>query len=274
MICARAQSDPATAPANQLAPHVAPDSSDTNRTVPVLFLIGDSTVHNDDPEFKGWGDVIAAFFDTNKILVRNHARPGRSSRTFQTQGWWSNLLTAARPGDFVIIQFGHNDSSPLDDTNRARGTLPGVGEESKEVYNPLMKKPEVVRTYGWYIRKYIADARAKGMTPIVCSPVPRVPKQPIGSDISETNSYADWARQVAQQENAPFIDLHRLVLQQYAGLTPEQIKAKYFTPRDNTHTSAAGAQLNAACVVKALQQLEECGLRHFLRANLDIADAP
>lgn len=265
---------PGTAPPNQVAPPVSPEVVGTNRAGPVLFLIGDSTVHNTDEGLMGWGDVIAKFFDTNKIRIENHARGGRSSRTFQTQGWWAHVLAAARPGDFVIIQFGHNDASPLDDTNRARGTLPGLGDESKEIYNPIMKKREVVRTYGWYMRRYITDARAKGMTPIVCSPVPRVPKQTVQSETSDTNNYAEWARQVASQENAFFIDLHRLVLRRYAGLTPEQVKTKYFTDRDNTHTSRLGAELNAACVVEGLRELKDCNLRDFLLPESGAVTAP
>jgi len=261
---AQAGPDPASAPPNQVAPPVKPELIVTNRPVPVLFLIGDSTVHNADEGLKGWGDVVGKFFDTNKIRIENHARGGRSSRTFQTQGWWDHVLAAARPGDFVMIQFGHNDASPLDDTNRARGTLPGLSDESKEIYNPITKKHERVRTYGWYMRKYITDARAKGVTPIVCSPVPRLPKQTVQPDTMQTNSYAVWAQQVALQENAFFIDLHALILRHYVGLTPEEVKSKYFTTHDNTHTSPIGAELNAACVVEGLRQLKDCKLRDFL----------
>lgn len=266
--------DPANAPPNQVAPPVKPELAVINRAGPVLFLIGDSTVHNADEGMSGWGDVIGKFFDTNKIRIENHARGGRSSRTFQTQGWWEHVLAAARPSDFVMIQFGHNDAGPLDDTNRARGTLPGLGDDAKEIYNPIMKKREVVRTYGWYMRKYITDARAKGVIPIVCSPVPRVPKQTVQPDVIQTNSYADWARQIALQENAFFIDLHGLILRRYIGLTPEEVKSKYFTTRDNTHTSPIGAELNAACVGEGLRQLKDCKLRDFLLPSHGAASDP
>jgi lysophospholipase L1-like esterase len=164
-------------------------------TLPTLFLAGDSTVHNTGPGLTGWGDVIGQFFDPAKINVTNFARGGRSSRTFQTEGWWNGILSVAKPGDFVLIQFGHNDGGPLDDTNRARGSIPGLGEESKEIYNPIMKKQEVVHTYGWYLRKYIADARAKGMTPIICSPVPRMPTQP--RKPGDVDRYVVWSREIA-----------------------------------------------------------------------------
>lgn len=144
---------------------------------PILHIIGDSTVRNGDGTGKnnplGWGSVITPYFDTSKISVRNEALGGRSSRTFITEGHWDKVLKDLQPGDYMFMQFGHNDSSPLDDTARARRTIKGVGEESKEVYNPIMKKQEVVHTYGWYMRKYVNDAKAKDAVCIICSPIPR-----------------------------------------------------------------------------------------------------
>src|SRR5687768_4680917 len=115
---------------------------------PVLYIIGDSTVRNGDGTGKnqqwGWGSFMADHFDTGKIAIRNHAIGGRSSRTFITEGRWDKILAVLKKGDYVIMQFGHNDGGPLDDTARARGSIRGISEESKEVYNPIMKKQEVV----------------------------------------------------------------------------------------------------------------------------------
>jgi lysophospholipase L1-like esterase len=101
---------------------------------PTLFLIGDSTVRNGagDGANKqwGWGEPIVAYFDPSKIAVLNRARGGRSSRTFLTEGLWEQVLSAMKPGDFVLIQFGHNDGGPINDNSRARGTIKGVGEET------------------------------------------------------------------------------------------------------------------------------------------------
>ena len=119
-------------------------------------------------------------------------------------------MVRLRKGDYVIMQFGHNDAGPLDDTARARGTIRGIGDESKEIFNPKTKKQEVVYTYGWYMRKYIRDAKAKGAVPIVCSPIPRNDWKE-GKVARSTESYAKWAREVAQQEGAAFIDLNELV---------------------------------------------------------------
>src|SRR5262245_63098094 len=95
-----------------------------NAKTPTLFLIGYSTMRNGagDGANKqwGWGEPIAAYFDLAKITVLNRARGGRSSRTFLTEGLWDQVLSAMRPGDFVLIQFGHNDGGPINDTSRAR----------------------------------------------------------------------------------------------------------------------------------------------------------
>src|SRR5262247_3467083 len=110
---------------------------------PVFYIIGDSTVRNGDGTGKnlqwGWGSFVADHFDTNRIGVRNLAIGGRSSRTFITEGRWDKITSVLRKGDYVIMQFGHNDGGPLDDTARARGTIRGTGDESKEIYNPITK---------------------------------------------------------------------------------------------------------------------------------------
>ena len=183
---------------------------------------------------------------------------------FQTQGWWDKVLAAAKPGDFVLIQMGHNDGGPLDDTNRARGTIRGLGDETREIYNPILHQQEVVHTYGWYMRKYISDARGRGMTPIICTPIPHCPKKPVKAGDTEDSDYVRFATAVAQSEHTPFINLNEIILSHYAGLTPGQIKEKYFTPADNTHTSPAGAELNARSVVEGLRALTNCPLRNFL----------
>ena len=100
---------------------------------PTLFIIGDSTVKNGTKGQMGWGERVAEFFDTNRIHVANHAIGGRSSRTFLTEGRWERVLAQLKPGDFVIIQFGHNDGGAPDDRQRPRGSLRGTGEETREI---------------------------------------------------------------------------------------------------------------------------------------------
>jgi len=231
---------------------------------PTLFIVGDSTVKNSTAGQQGWGDPLIKLFDAKEINVENHAIGRRSSRTFQTEGRWDRILEKAKPGDFVLVQMGHNDAGSIADPRRARGTLPGIGEETREIDNPITKKQEVVHTYGWYLRKYVADARAKGMTPILVSPIPHVPPRRVEPGQREASNHAAWCEEVAAAEKALFIDLNRLVLARYVGLEPAEIKAKYFTPADNGHTSPAGAELNAAAVADGIRSLKNCPLADFL----------
>src|SRR5262245_55848703 len=193
---------------------------DTERRLPHLFIVGDSTVRTGTKGQQGWGDPIIGRFDKAKIKVENHAIGGRSSRTFQTEGRWDKVLARAEKGDFVLIQLGHNDGGPLDDAKRARGSIRGIGEEAKEISKPIPRKKEVVRTYGWYMRKYIADARAKGLTPIILSPVPRCPQRQVEMGVVEKNSYVAWSEEVAKAEKAHFVHLNRIVMAHYATMKP------------------------------------------------------
>jgi rhamnogalacturonan acetylesterase len=229
---------------------------------PTLYIVGDSTVKNGTNNQHGWGERIAKFFDTSKINVENRAIAGRSSRTFINEGRWDKILAAAKPGDFVIIQMGHNDGGPVDD-KKSRGSLPGIGEETKEIDNAQTGAHEVVHTYGWYLRKYIADARDKGMTPILCTQIPHCPQKPVEEGAVESAKTVDWAEQVAKNENVLFADLNRTILKHYVGIDPAEIKTKYFTTLDNTHTNTDGADLNAACVVECLRGLKDNPLGKF-----------
>src|SRR6476620_8254713 len=82
-------------------------------TRPTLWIVGDSTVKNSDRGLMGWGTPIAAKFDSAKINVQNKARGGRSSRTYIAEGLWDQVVSQIKPGDFVIVQFGHNDGGAV-----------------------------------------------------------------------------------------------------------------------------------------------------------------
>jgi lysophospholipase L1-like esterase len=231
--------------------------------VPTLFIIGDSTVKNSTEGLQGWGDPIASLFDQSRIKVENRARGGRSSRTFQTEGLWDQILSEIKPGDFVLIQFGHNDGGKINDTSRARGSLRGTGEETEEIDNLITKKHEVVHTYGWYMRKYVNDARSKGATAIVLSPVPRnIWKD--AKTVRAANDYGGWGAEVAQTQKTFFIDLNEIVAREYEDAGQEKVSKDYFL-EDHTHTTPAGARLNAASVASGLKALKNCPLAGFLR---------
>lgn len=252
----------ATPPADTAAPR------DDAR--PTLYLVGDSTVRNGTPGQVGWGDRLAQHFDASRIRVINRARGGRSSRSYYHEGLWDALLAEMRPGDYVLIQFGHNDGGKPHDS-KGRGSVRGIGEETVEVTDPATGESQVVHTFGWYLRKYVADAKAKGVTPILVSYIPRAPRPGAAwppSDATPT-TYALWTRQVAEAQGVPFIDLHGLLLSHYLTLTPDEIKSRYFCEQDWTHTSDAGAKHNAQTVANAIRELKDCNLASYLAATAE-----
>jgi lysophospholipase L1-like esterase len=232
-----------------------PEPADAKR--PSIILLGDSTVRNGRGDGAGgqwgWGDFLDAHFDPARVNLVNRAIGGLSSRTFRTQGHWERALMLIKPGDFVVMQFGHNDAGPLNDTSRARGTIKGTGEETEAIDNLITKQPEVVHTYGWYLRQYIREARAAGATPIVCSPVPRKTWRDGRIARSAPDGYAAWAQAVAAEESAPFIDLNELIATRYESLGEAKVNELFAD--EHTHTSRAGAELNAALVAVALRAL-------------------
>jgi lysophospholipase L1-like esterase len=237
----------------------------TNPGLPTLFLIGDSTVRNGRGDGAngqwGWGEPLVDLFDTSKINVVNRAVGGLSSRTYYT-GYWQDTLAMIKPGDFVLMQFGHNDGGPLDDAARARGTLRGVGDETREIDNPITKQRETVHTYGWYLAQFIAAARAKGATPIMCTLIPRKIWKD-GKIVRNADTYAGWARRVATSAHTPLIDLNELIAQRYDALGPEKVEPLFGDP--HTHTSRAGAELNAAIVVDGLKTLSPDPLAVYMK---------
>lgn len=218
---------------------------------PTLFLVGDSTMKVGTPGQMGWGEVIGEHFDRARINVVNYARGGRSSRTFQTEGLWDRVLSAVRPGDFVLIQFGHNDGGELFRTTRPRASLPGVAEDTQDGVVELTGRSETVHTFGWYLRKYVSDARARQATPIVCSLVPRDAWKD-GKIVRDDR--AAWARQVAQSTGAAFLDINAAVARRYEQMGPDAVHA--FFPGDHTHTNEAGARFTAQTVVTALKDAQ------------------
>lgn len=253
----------AQAPANtdpRNAKVTLPDPA--NPKLPSLIMIGDSTVRNghDDGQGKGaagqwgWGNPIAAYFDPAKINVVNRAVGGLSSRTYMSSGHWERTLPLIKAGDVVLIQFGHNDSGPVNDSVRARGTIKGTGEESEAINNLITKQDEVVHTYGWYLRSYVAQIKARGATPVICSPIPRNNWGTDGKVARAADSYGSWAKQVAAQEKVGFIDLNETIAKQYDAMGRDKANLM-FPPEERTHTNMAGAEFNARVVVAGLKAL-------------------
>jgi rhamnogalacturonan acetylesterase len=265
-----------------------------NPKLPSLILVGDSTVRNGHGKGSdglwGWGAPIADLFDPDKINVVNRAIGGLSSHTYISAGHWDSTLELIKPGDFVLIQFGHNDGGvnlpgtpPVPDQGllpgtvpptppagpparapSGRGSLPGIGEETLDVENPRTHEHELVHTFGWYMRKYIADTKAKGATPILCSLVPRKLWLD-GHIIRNTTTYRGWTQQVAAAQHVGFVDLNESIARRYDTLGEAAVDPLFGDP--HTHTTMAGAILNAECVVAGLRALPHDPLAKYLSAK-------
>lgn len=253
----------------ELANYLKPVSQDTKtgssrkKGRPVLFIIGDSTVKNKDNDKNGmwgWGSVIADEFNLDKISVENCAMAGRSARTFLDEGRWDKVYEALQPGDFVLIQFGHNDAGAIN-TGKARAELRGSGEESKVFLMEKTGKYQVVYTFGWYLRKFIMDAQEKGAIPIVLSHTPRN-KWKDGKIERNTDSFGKWTREAAEATGAYFIDLNKISADKLEKKGIEKTAAYY--NHDHTHTSLKGAHMNAESIAEGLKMVN-CPLKDYLK---------
>jgi lysophospholipase L1-like esterase len=239
--------------------------------LPTLFLVGDSTMKVGTPGQRGWGDELAPFFDPTRINVLNQAIGGRSSRTFQSEGRWEAVLAMVSTGDYVIVQFGHNDPGPVNEkppvtaSTRARGSLRGVGEETQEIDNILTRKHEVVHTFGWYMREYLRDVQAKGATPIVLSLTARNNWAAGKVTRARPNNYAEWAEQAARATGALFVDHNDVIARELERLGPEQALPLFADGR--LHTSPDGAKFNARMAVSGLKSLRTLPLLDGLSAK-------
>lgn len=228
---------------------------------PTVFLVGDSTVRVSTPGQQGWGDSLMPMFDAAKVEVENRAIGGRSSRTFLTEGRWDAVMARLKKGDYVIMQLGHNDSGKLND-ERCRATLKGTGDETETITRVTDGQEETVHSYGWYLTKYVSEAKAKGAIPIVLSPIPRNTWKD-GKCQSDGGSYSKWAEEVARNEGAFFVPFQDLLVAAYTELG-EAKTTEIFAEGDHTHTAKAGAEFNAKVLAKALRGLEGCDVASLL----------
>jgi lysophospholipase L1-like esterase len=221
---------------------------------PALFLVGDSIMHTGTGDGStgpwGWGAEIIPMFDPAKIHVYNDGLGGRSSRGYRQEGAWAKVLGEMKPGDWVILQFGHNDAK-----NSAnypdRTTLPGNGDETKEIESPVTHEPETIHSYGWYLREDVKDAKDKGANVILCSPPPR--DQWVDGKITRgLDGYAGWAKDAAKESGAYFLDLNTLSADKYDALGEDKTKPLF---NDFQHSKKAGARLNAESVAAGIRNL-------------------
>lgn len=210
-----------------------------------IWLAGDSTMAAKRPEKRpetGWGEALAAHFRRGTVRVANHAQNGRSTRTFIAEGRWQAIVDSLRAGDYVFIQFGHNDESPL----------------KADRYTP----PDDFRRN---LARFVAEARARGATPVLFTPVSRRSFDSTGTARETHAEYAPLVREVARESKAALVDMDRLSIAMLDAYGPERSRALFLQlpaganpnypqgVEDNTHFSPAGAALMARLAVEGLR---------------------
>jgi lysophospholipase L1-like esterase len=262
---------PAVAPPAPVTPPQVntPVDAPLDPKLPTLFIVGDSTARNGAD--LGWGDHLAHYFDTAKINVANRSRAGRSSRSYMVEGLWDKTQAEMKTGDYVMLQWGHNDGDDLGG-NKPRGDLPGDGDDTKDVpqvTGPMSGKTETVHTYGWYNRKYVADTEAKGATPMFASMTIRNIWRPDATGavhIERETNFNTIMRKIADDNHLFFIDMASVEAARLEATG--QDKTALLFPIDHTHTSPEGAELNAQSVVIALKAAKSPLVQYLNAAGL------
>ena len=230
-----------------------------------IFLCGDSTGKNEDKKpdgMWGWGSQGYTIFDESKCTFINCAKAGRSTRTYLNEDRWNEVYQTLRPGDYVLIQFGHNDIGGID-KDKERGVIPCAKDSCKVFKSKASGKYEVVYSFGWYIHKMIQDAKEKGAIPVILSFTPRN-EWPDGKIERRNDNYIpQWDEQVAKENGCEFVDIHNISAdaldKKFARKDGNAEKAKeaaapYFN-HDHTHTSLLGARNNAQSLAKGLKAI-------------------
>ena len=239
-----------------------------------VFLCGDSTGKNKDKELDGmwgWGSQGYTIFDESKCTFINAARAGRSLRTYHLEGLWHEVYTVLRPGDYVLIQFGHNDIGPIN-SKKERGEI-ACAKDTSHVYRmESTGKYKVIYSFGWYLRKMIDDCKEKGAIPIILSFTPRNSwhegdgkvhgtfypvKEKLNREYIERrndNYIPQWCSEIAKETNVEFVDVLNITadwMDKYCGMAA--VAVGYYN-HDHTHCSLKGARVNAGSVAKGLKK--------------------
>jgi DNA sulfur modification protein DndE len=216
------------------------------RATIAVHMIGDSTMAekpnpDTNPE-RGWGQLLPRFFD-DQVVVRNHAVNGRSTKSFVDEGKWGAVAAELHAGDYVLIQFGHNDEKK---------------EDSTRYTNPAT-------TFRENLERFVRESRARGAIPVLFTPIARRKFSATGALQATHGAYPSAVRAVASALDVPLIDLEALTtaLVQRAG--PEGSKKLYVWTapgeyamypngrQDDTHLSVAGATAVARLAARAIR---------------------
>ena len=226
---------------------------------PVVYMIGDSTMANkpvqDNPE-RGWGQLLPEFFN-QEVTIENHAMNGRSTRSFIYEGRWDSVMKKLKKGDFVVIQFGHNDES-LQKTER-------YCTPAEYLYN---------------LARFIQDVRNKRAEPILCTHVQRRKFNEKGLFQDTHGDYPGIVRELAAQLAVPLVDMQKKSEKVIVGygeegskkiflhITAGEYKSLPNGREDNTHFSEYGARLMAGLFCEGLKEINHSLVKYFSPENI------
>ncbi len=220
-----------------------------------VHLAGDSTMAEKLPEKRpetGWGEMLQKHFRPDRVRVMNHAKNGRSTRLFIEQGLWGGLLDSLKEGDYVFIQFGHNDGA----------------KDKPDRYTP----PEDYRAN---LARFVREARGRGATPVLFTPVMRRKFTKEGVFVDQHGVYPGIVREVAAGLRVPLVDMHRKSERLLVAYGPEESRKLFLQLKagehanypngieDNTHFNPRGAELMAGLAVEGIRELK-LGLAKYL----------
>ena len=241
-----------------------------------VHTIGDSTMSDYKPAAtpkRGWGMYLQAFFNPDSVEVNNRGKSGASTRTFyETENLWPSVKKQMRAGDYLIIQFAHNDEKCKgEDVYEQNAKLRAEGKDTLTD----MRGTEPNTSYKEYLRTYIREARAMGVTPVLMSPICRAyfkdgkindegrhdltserMNELMNEGVKDKN-YVRCMREVAEETGAPFLDMTATTKEAFEYLGKDYCMAHYFNCGDKTHTSAEGGMAVAMLAYQLISQSAE-----------------
>jgi lysophospholipase L1-like esterase len=224
-----------------------------------IHLAGDSTMAKKLPEKRpetGWGEALPKFFREDRVQVNNHAKNGRSTRLFIEQKLWQGLLDSLKEGDYVFIQFGHNDGA----------------KDKPDRYTP----PEDYRAN---LVRFVKEARGRKATPVLFTPVMRRKFTKEGAFVDQHGVYPGIVREVAAELKVPLIDMHRMSEQALVRYGPDESRKLFLQLKpgenpnypngveDNTHFNPAGAEVMARLAVEGIRERKLGLAKYLLKAD-------
>ncbi|TRM66097.1 SGNH hydrolase, partial [Schizophyllum amplum] len=210
-----------------------------------VYLAGDSTMAptGSGAATAGWGPYLAQFLT---LPVVNNAVSGRSARSYTEEGRFTSLINAVGPGDYVVIEFGHNDGPSAVDNGRQDGYSDGYND-TNVVYD-ASGKAITIHSFNYYIKNAVRSLQSKGAIPIVSSQTPN--NYWVKNTIIPPPHFVPWAAEVAGNTSVTYVDHYHYVAQAYEVLGQSTVKVFY--PNDPVHTSPTGAKVVAQAFVRGV----------------------